>query len=618
MPDVKVLINASDEEEIRIATLKNGVLFDYDVEFIHNEKNKGNIYKAKIVKIDQSLQAAFVDYGMERNGFLPLAELPRKLVSEDSGRTKIQQLLKKDQEIMVQVIREQLGNKGAMVSAQISLAGRYLVVTPGNPINGISRKIEGSEERKEFKKMVDLLPIPDDVGVIVRTASLGISQEDFEKDLSYLLDIYSEITDRYSKQNQPGLVWREDDLVIRTLRDGFLPDTSEVLIDDLETFKRAQAFMKRTMPSYIPVLKHYVGKKNVFSKYQTEDQIELIYGRTIHLPSGGAIVIDQTEALVAIDVNSGKTTGDNQEETALKTNMDAAVEIARQLRLRDLAGLIAVDFIDMKRETNIKSVQNQLIDHLKEDKARMEVGKINRFGVLIMTRQRIRPSLQHINHESCIACKGTGKVKTKEAVLLEFFRKIRTAALREDASRMTIKMSLEIGLLMLNSKRNDISDLESKHGVKIDIQPDSTLHLSDFILEIQKHPNPVETTPSIHDNAVINPVLSEGELEAKDIKNVKIKSTRSRPNTGKQDRDKQRAALSERERLRSLFHDDKAEPVAPESTSKYTSGFDILGSIKSSVDSLVRKAKHKNKRSSVKAPKQSDLSAPEEKNDPKI
>ena len=380
MSEVKVLINASDEEEIRIATLKGGVLFDYDVEFIHNEKIKGNIYKAKVIKIDQSLQAAFVDYGMERNGFLPLAELPRNVVSDDPGKSKIQQLLKKDQEIMVQVIREQLGNKGAMVSAQISLAGRYLVVTPGNPINGISRKIEGSEERKEFKRMVDLLPIPIDIGVIVRTASLGISQEDFEKDLHYLLDIYNEINDRYSKQIQPGLVWREDDLVIRTLRDGFLPDTSEVLIDDLETFKRAQVFMKRTMPAHLPVLKHYVGKKNVFSKYQTEEQIELIYGRTILLPSGGAIVIDQTEALVAIDVNSGKTTGDNQEDTALKTNLDAAIEIARQLRLRDLAGLIAIDFIDMKRETNIKSVQSQLVDHLKEDKARMEVGKINRFG----------------------------------------------------------------------------------------------------------------------------------------------------------------------------------------------------------------------------------------------
>ena len=611
MSEVKVLINASDEEEIRIATLKGGVLFDYDVEFIHNEKIKGNIYKAKVIKIDQSLQAAFVDYGMERNGFLPLAELPRNVVSDDPGKSKIQQLLKKDQEIMVQVIREQLGNKGAMVSAQISLAGRYLVVTPGNPINGISRKIEGSEERKEFKRMVDLLPIPDDIGVIVRTASLGISQEDFEKDLHYLLDIYNEINDRYSKQIQPGLVWREDDLVIRTLRDGFLPDTSEVLIDDLETFKRAQVFMKRTMPAHLPVLKHYVGKKNVFSKYQTEEQIELIYGRTILLPSGGAIVIDQTEALVAIDVNSGKTTGDNQEDTALKTNLDAAIEIARQLRLRDLAGLIAIDFIDMKRETNIKSVQSQLVDHLKEDKARMEVGKINRFGVLIMTRQRIRPSLQHINHESCISCRGTGKVKTKEAVMLECFRKIRSAALREEASRLSVRMSSDIGLLMLNSKRADIHNLELKHRVRIEIHPDHSLHLSDFFLEIEKNTIVHEpTTESLdHSPLVITP--PESESTQKVTREAKSRPSRARHNTGKQDRDKQRAALTERERLRSLFHEDKTDTVEIATPSKPANGFDIIGSIKSSVDSLVRKAKQQNKKSSVKVTEQQEPPIPE-------
>ena len=606
MPEIKVLINASDEEEVRIATLKGGVLYDYDVEFMHNEKNKGNIYKAKIIKIDQSLQAAFVDYGVERNGFLPLAELPRNILSDESGRPKIQHLLKKDQEIMVQVIREQLGHKGAMLSAQISLAGRYLVVTPGNPVNGISRKIDGAEERKEFKKMVDLLPIPEGVGVIVRTASLGISQEDFEKDLRYLLDIYGEISDRYTKQSQPGLIWREDDLVIRTLRDAFTPDTSEVLIDDLETFKRAQVFMKRSMPSYSSVLKHYVGKKNIFSKYQTEEQIELIYGRSIHLPSGGGIVIDQTEALVAIDVNSGKTTGDNQEETALKTNLDAAIEIARQLRLRDLAGLIAIDFIDMKRETNIKAVQNQLIDHLKEDKARMEVGKINRFGVLIMTRQRIRPSLQHINHESCLSCQGTGKVKTKEALVLEYFRKIRTAIVREGACQLNVKMSSDIALLMLNSKRSEIHELELKHGVNIQIYPDSNLKNSDIILDVLKDSTSSET-PSDPPVSRSNQVFPGHEDQnPKGLKDIKIKTPRNRSNNGKQDRDTQRAALKERERLRSLFHDDKSSEKEPANSDKSPVGFDILGSIKSSVDTLVRKAKRQKKKPLPKTPKGQD------------
>ena len=606
MPEIKVLINASDEEEVRIATLKGGVLYDYDVEFMHNEKNKGNIYKAKIIKIDQSLQAAFVDYGVERNGFLPLAELPRNILSDESGRPKIQHLLKKDQEIMVQVIREQLGHKGAMLSAQISLAGRYLVVTPGNPVNGISRKIDGAEERKEFKKMVDLLPIPEGVGVIVRTASLGISQEDFEKDLRYLLDIYGEISDRYTKQSQPGLIWREDDLVIRTLRDAFTPDTSEVLIDDLETFKRAQVFMKRSMPSYSSVLKHYVGKKNIFSKYQTEEQIELIYGRSIHLPSGGGIVIDQTEALVAIDVNSGKTTGDNQEETALKTNLDAAIEIARQLRLRDLAGLIAIDFIDMKRETNIKAVQNQLIDHLKEDKARMEVGKINRFGVLIMTRQRIRPSLQHINHESCLSCQGTGKVKTKEALVLEYFRKIRTAIVREGACQLNVKMSSDIALLMLNSKRSEIHELELKHGVNIQIYPDSNLKNSDIILDVLKDSTSSETPsdPPVSRSNQVSP--GHEDHNPKGLKDIKIKTPRNRSNNGKQDRDTQRAALKERERLRSLFHDDKSSEKESATSDKSPVGFDILGSIKSSVDTLVRKAKRQKRKPLPKTPKGQD------------
>ncbi|MFM8622086.1 MAG: ribonuclease E/G, partial [Holophagaceae bacterium] len=376
--------------------------------------------------------------------------------------------------------------------------------------------------------------------------------------------------------------------------------------DDLETFKRAQVFMKRTMPAHLPVLKHYVGKKNVFSKYQTEEQIEVIYGRTILLPSGGAIVIDQTEALVAIDVNSGKTTGDNQEDTALKTNLDAAIEIARQLRLRDLAGLIAIDFIDMKRETNIKSVQSQLVDHLKEDKARMEVGKINRFGVLIMTRQRIRPSLQHINHESCINCRGTGKVKTKEAVMLECFRKIRSAALREEASRLSVRMSSDIGLLMLNSKRADIHNLELKHRVRIEIHPDHSLHASDFFLEIEKNTIVHEpTTESLnHSPLVITP--PESESTQKVTREAKSRPSRVRHNTGKQDRDKQRAALTERERLRSLFHEDKTDTVEIETPSKPANGFDIIGSIKSSVDSLVRKAKQKNKKSSVKVTEQQE------------
>jgi len=314
-----MLINATDSEEIRVATLLDGVLSDFDIEFVHNEKIKGNIYKAKVVRVDQSLQAAFIHYGSQKNGFLPIGELPKDLVSADGRRGRIQDLLNRDQEIMVQAVREELGSKGAMMTAQISLPGRYLVLTPGNPINGISRKIESREEREHFKALIDELEIPRNFGVIVRTASLGVTKEDFQRDLDYLLDTYKEVQNRYKHRPGAGLVWQEDDVVTRTLRDAFTSDIEEVHIDDLETFHAAQGFFKRTMPQFQNVLKHYIGKKPLFSRFQTEEQIDRIYGRKVPLPSGGALVIDQTEALVAIDVNSGKTTGDNVEDMAFKT-----------------------------------------------------------------------------------------------------------------------------------------------------------------------------------------------------------------------------------------------------------------------------------------------------------
>lgn len=557
MNDIRVLINSMEEEEIRIATLRDGILYDYDVEFIHNEKIKGNIYKATVVKVDPSLQAAFVDFGEVRNGFLPLAELSKTHATDSPEQ--IQHLLHKGQEIMIQIIREHLGNKGAMASAQVSLAGRYLVLTPGNPIKGISRKIEGSDERKEFKKMVDQLELPEGIGVIVRTASLGVSIDDFQKDLHYLLDVYSEIQDRYRNQSKPGLVWREDDLVIRTLRDGFVPETSEILIDDLDTFKRAQVFMKRIMPQYLPVLKHYVAKKPIFSKYQTEEQIEKIYGRSVVLPSGGAIVIDQTEALVAVDVNSGKTVGENQEDTAYKVNLEAAAEVARQLRLRDLAGLIAIDFIDMKKESSIKGVQSKLIEHLKDDKARMEVGKINRFGVLIMTRQRIRPSLQHINHESCSYCHGTGKVKTIEALALDIFRKINSLIMKDASlSKVMVHTHPEIAIHLLNSRKEELFILEQKNLVKIIINSDLTLPYGSSAI-----------TEESRDRGRAPRVLEVQNLEenvtptSEESKHTK-RPSKSRSSVGKNQRDSQRAAINERDRLRQLFKDPEPKASVPE------------------------------------------------------
>lgn len=563
-----MLINATDTEEIRVATLVDGVLSDFDIEFVHNEKIKGNIYKAKIVRVDSSLQAAFIHYGGQKNGFLPIGELPRDLVSGDGRRGRIQDLLNKDQEIMVQAVREELGTKGAMMTAQISLPGRYLVLTPGNPLNGISRKIESREEREYFKRLIDELDIPKNFGVIVRTASLGVTKDDFQRDLEYLLDTYKEVQNRYKHRQGAGLVWQEDDVVTRTLRDGFSADMEEVHIDDIETFHAAQGFFKRTMPQHQGVLKHYIGKKPLFSKYQTEEQIDRIYARRVSLPSGGAIVLDQTEALVAVDVNSGKTSGEGVEDMAFKANMEAAEEVARQLRLRDLAGLIVIDFIDMKRESHNKAVMERLVDCLKEDKARMEVGKINRFGVLVMTRQRLRPSLQHVTHEACPTCQGTGQVKSIEALVLSVVRRLKSILSRDGIGEVRVKLAPAVAMSVLNQKRKDLADMEEAHEVRILILADPEIGYGEMAAEIERREEeaqekPVSTRPERSQDAEEETVVLGGDAPISFEKALGQEPKRIQPPADteiKYDRrDAQRAALDERERLRALFESAKPQ-----------------------------------------------------------
>ena len=556
-----MLINATDTEEIRVAILNDGVLSGFDIEFIHNEKIKGNIYKARIIRVDTSLQAAFVHYGGQKNGFLPIGELPRDLVSPDGRRGRIQDLLQKDQEIMIQVIREELGTKGAMVTAQISLPGRYLVLTPGNAINGISRKIESREEREYFKQLVDALDVPRDMGVIVRTASLGVTREDFERDLDNLIDTYKEVQSLYKKREGVGLVWQEDDVVTRTLRDTWTPDIEEIHIDDQDTFQTAQSFFRRAMPQHLKVLHQYNGKKPIFSKFQTEEQIERIYYRRVPLPSGGAIIIDQTEALVAIDVNSGKTTGDNQEDMALRTNMEAAEAIATQLRLRDLAGLIVIDFIDMRRETNNKAVMDRLVERLRMDKARMEVGKINRFGVLVMTRQRIRPSIQHVTYETCHVCQGTGKVKNSEALVLSVLRRLKSVLSKNGVSKIQLRLSPPIAINLLNQRRSELADLEESHSAAIVVTPDHEIIYGEISMEIARRDDepeqgkrPEAETAEEHGRKRDNEhetVVLDGDAPISFDKALTQANEKNQGQNGR--RDAQRAALNERERLRSLF-----------------------------------------------------------------
>lgn len=568
-----MMINATDPEEIRVATLVDGVLTDFDIEFIHNEKIKGNIYKARVVRVDQALQAAFIHYGGQKNGFLPLGELPRDMVSPDGRRGRIQDILQRDAEIMVQAVREELGSKGAMMTGQLSLPGRYLVLTPGNPVNGISRKIESREEREYFKQLIDEMDIPKNFGVIVRTASMGVTKEDFQRDLDYLMDTWKEVLARYKHRHGPGLVWQEDDVVTRTLRDGFTADVEEVTIDDLDTYHQAQHFFKRTMPQHLGVLKHHVGKKPLFTKYQTDEQIDRIYARKVNLPSGGALVLDQTEALVAIDVNSGKTSGENQEDTAYKTNMEAAEEVARQLRMRDLAGLIAIDFIDMKREGHIKAVQDRLVDCLKEDKARMEVGKINRFGVLVMTRQRIRPSIHHVTHETCPTCQGTGKVKNLEALVLSVARRIKAMLSREGIKEIEVKLAPAIAMAVLNQKRRDLAEMEEQADARVVIVADPAVGYGEMVASIERaEEEPAEKAPrrehgrpaDAEDETVVlggdSPISFEKALGEEPKKAGASKDGAKDKDGFKFDRrDLQRAALEERERLRALFESAKPE-----------------------------------------------------------
>jgi ribonuclease E len=455
-----------------------------------------------------------------------------------------------------------------MMTGQISLAGRYLVITPGNPVNGISRKIESTEERRHFKQLIDTLEIPQDIGVIVRTASLGVTKEDFQKDLEYLLDMYKEVLNRYKHRHGPGLVWQEDDVVTRTLRDTFSADVEEVQIDDLDTFHAAQDFFRRTMPQHLEVLKHYTGKKPLFSRYQLEEQIDRVYGRKVPLPSGGALALDQTEALVAIDVNSGKTSGDGVEDMAFKTNMEAAEEVARQLRLRDLAGLVVIDFIDMKRDTHIRAIQDRLVECLKADKARMEVGKINRFGVLVMTRQRIRPSLQHVNHEACPTCVGTGKVKTLEAMVISVMRRVHGILAKGGIGEIRLKLAPAIASAVLNLKRRELAEMEDESGARVHIQADWAMAYGEMTAEIERAEEVVAEKPaskphrekSLEDETVVlggdSPISFEKALGEDKPQRDKAPAKEA----FKYDRrDVQRAALDERERLRALFESAKPE-----------------------------------------------------------
>nr|MBP7891861.1 Rne/Rng family ribonuclease [Arenimonas sp.] len=417
----RMLINATQAEELRVAIVDGQQLYDIDIEQPAKEQKKSNIYKGRIVRLEPSLEAAFVDYGGPRHGFLPLKEISRDyfVPGVDPNKAGMKEYLREGQEVVVQVDKEERGNKGAALTTYISLAGRYMVLMPNSPTaGGVSRRIEG-DDRQALKQTMDALNIPDDMGVIIRTAGMGRDADELQWDLDYLIQVWKAISQAALSKPSPFLIYQESRLIIRALRDYMRPEIGEVLVDTDEIFEQAQDFMQLVMPHNLRKLKMYKDDIPLFNRFQIESQIEQAYERTVRLPSGGSIVLDQTEALTAVDVNSSRATkGGDIEETALNTNLEAAEEVARQMRLRDLGGLVVIDFIDMSSGKHQRMVEDRLQQALKLDRARVQIGKISRFGLLELSRQRLRPSLGESSQVVCPRCDGHGRMRSVESLSL--------------------------------------------------------------------------------------------------------------------------------------------------------------------------------------------------------
>jgi ribonuclease E len=474
----RMLFNATQAEELRVAIVDGQKLIDLDIESAAKEQRKSNIYKAVITRIEPSLEAAFVDYGAERHGFLPFKEVSSNYFKPgvDAGKARIQDALTTGQELIVQVEKDERGNKGAALTTYVSLAGRYLVLMPNNPRGGgVSRRVEG-EDRQELREIMDQLNPPSGMSLIARTAGIGRGFEELKWDLNYLLQLWAAIDGAAKAQNGAFLIYQESSLVIRAIRDYFHSEIGEILIDTDDVFEQAQQFMAHVMPGNVSKVKRYHDDVPLFSRFQIEHQIESAYSRQVTLPSGGAIVIDHTEALVSVDVNSGRATkGSDIEETAFRTNCEAADEIARQLRLRDLGGLIVIDFIDMESAKNQREVENRLRDALHFDRARVQTGKISRFGLLELSRQRLRPALAETSYITCPRCTGTGHIRSTESAALHILRILEEEAMKENTGALHCQVPVDVGTFLLNEKRVDIAHIEVRHHVNLVIVPNRHL-----------------------------------------------------------------------------------------------------------------------------------------------
>ena len=476
----RMLINATQPEELRVALVDGQWLYDLDIENRARIQKKANIYKGKITRIEPSLEAAFVDYGAERHGFLPLKEISREYFSKKpnsgEGRIKIKDVIKEGTEVVVQVDKEERGNKGAALTTFISLAGRYLVLMPNNPrAGGISRRIDG-EDRAELRDALSKIEVPQGMGVIVRTAGVGRSAEELQWDLNYLLQLWTAIKKESDESSAPHFLFQESNVIIRAIRDYLRPDIGEVIIDNDEAYNLASAFVQQVMPNYQNKIKHYSDVTPLFNRYQIESQIETAYEREVKLPSGGSIVIDVTEALISIDINSSRATkGGDIEETALQTNLEAADEIARQLRLRDMGGLVVIDFIDMQPTKNQREVEQRMKKALEMDRARVQVGKISRFGLLEMSRQRLRPSLGETTSKVCPRCNGQGTIRGTRSIALSILRLVEEEAQKERSAEIRAITPVDVATYLLNEKRKVMYEIEARNNTRVVIIPNTDL-----------------------------------------------------------------------------------------------------------------------------------------------
>ena len=530
----RILINGTQKEELRVASVSGQKLYDLDIEHKSRNQNKGNIYKAVVTRVEPSLEAAFVNFGAERHGFLPLKEISKEYLKNETydRKSNIKEMLSEGTELIVQIERIERGNKGAALTTFISLAGKYLVLMPNNPkAGGVSRRIEGAD-RKQVKENLDKLKNIKDGGSIIRTAGVGKSLEELQWDQDYLVTLWENIVESSKEKSAPFLIYRESNIIIRTLRDHMDDSIDEILVDNKEVYEMAEEFLKFSMPQQTKKLKLYENNTPLFNKYQIENQIETAFSREISLPSGGSIVIDHTEALISIDINSARSTkGSDIEETAFNTNLEAAEEIARQLRIRDLGGLLVIDFIDMLAIKNQKAVEEKIKEAVKVDRAKVQFGKISRFGLLELSRQRLRPSLRDSSEEICPLCNGVGRIRNIKSMSLAILRLIEEESLKVNTSKVIAELPIKIAAYLMNEKRNEVHNINEKNKVNIVIVPNPELVNPNYKLTRYREDNDeTEDKASYELSSQQGGSLYEYESEKKEINDMEPTVKGIKPN----------------------------------------------------------------------------------------